>query len=127
MDDIVSGSLKVASKAEVGDNSGFDRSSLKAYVCESKLKRIIKENRNDVLEYVQSKFNISNPIKIRLDKSEELISDRTHEEYDVIDSITAKITSMNTKNSLKLWEIYEEKGLNSLLNAIQYLSPIQKI
>lgn len=122
MDDIVKGSLKVASNAEVGDNKGYDKSSLKAYVCESKLKRVVVLNREVVLEYLRSKFGIINPIRIRLDKSEE-----GHENYDVIDSIKAKLTSMNSKNSLKLWDIYEEKGLIPLLNAIQYLSPIQKI
>jgi hypothetical protein len=127
MDDLFIGSLKAASNAQVGENAGFDKSSLKAYVCESKLKRVIAMNHVEVLGYLEERFKISNPIRIRMDAPKDDVNKFTYEEFDVIETVKSKLTSLNSKKCLQLWNIYEEKGLKSLLNALQFLSPIQKI
>jgi hypothetical protein len=127
MNDFGTGSLKPAGNAAIGDNVGFDRNSLKAYTCESRLKRVMSINRKEILEYVLGKFNIMNPIKIRIEDSKEKTGKVAYEDFDVIEVIKSKLTSMKSKDCIKLWDIYEDKGLLPTINAIQYLSPIQKI
>jgi hypothetical protein len=128
MDDLYSGSLKPASNAEVGDNAKYDRKALKGYACESKLKRVMSDNVFDIKEYLFKKFKIPDVIRIRTEAQDEgKPSTYTYEDFDVIEIIKMKLTDFNSKTCIKLWNLYEEKGLISLINAIQYLSPIQKI
>lgn len=126
IDEIVSKTFKLPSNANIGDGGKYDKSSLKAYVYESKLKRVIVTSTDEVKEYLKSKFNISDKIRVKSEVKDE-DGNSQYEEFDVIDNIKSKLIGMDSKTCLKLWEIYEEKGLHSLINAIQFLSPIQRI
>lgn len=127
MNDLLSGSLRSPTNAEVGDNRNYDRKALKGYVSESKLKRIVKINANDIKVYLASKFNIPGKLVVKLEGIKDADGKSVYEEFDIIDMITMRLSDFNSKRCIKLLEIYEDKGLHSLINAIQYLSPIQKI
>jgi hypothetical protein len=127
MDEITSGTLKTPSNAEVGENRDYDKSALKGYNCESKLKRIVREHEKEIKEYLLERFKIPEKILIRSDEPKESKGKSTYDEFDVVDIITYKLRDFNSKKCIQLWDIYDVKGLKPLINAIQYLSPIQKI
>jgi hypothetical protein len=119
MYDSHSDSLKSPSNAEVGEHKDFDKRAVKGYVSESKVKRIVNQNKEEILKHLKDRFNIPSSMKVK--------TDGVYEDFDTIEVMKSKVTDFNSKKCIKLLEIYETKGLISLVNAIQYLSPIQKI
>lgn len=124
-DDIINGSIRVVSSAEIGENPNFDRSALKGYKCESALRRIIRQNEVEVKTYLLSKYGISPIIKIKIENPDK--TGPGYEDFDVIELIGLKIIDFSSKNCMKLKEIYDNKGLQSLIHAIHFMSPIQKV
>lgn len=121
-------SIMRVSNAQVGDNSLYNRNSLHAYKLESLLKRAITKNSKEILEYVKHRWNIPETIKIRMEgvrdeKSNKLL----HEEFETIELIKLKIVDFDVKTCMKMYDIYENKGIKALISAIQYTSPIQKL
>lgn len=121
MDELNNRSIRPVSSAEVGDISKYDKSSLSGYKAESELKRIFTINSVLVEQYLVSKFKIPTTIKVRIEGSSD------YDEFTIQEMLRSRVTDFDAKTCIKLYNIYHEKGLESLLNAIQYLSPLQKI
>lgn len=121
MSEVITGTLRTVSQAEIGDNPKYDRGTLSAYVIESKLRRIFSQNRKQIEDHLLIKFKIPATIKAKIEDKQE------YEEFEIIEILRNKMSDFQPKVCRKLWSIYEEKGLIPVINAIQYLSPLQKI
>lgn len=114
-------SIKKVSSSEIGEHLHYDRNSLIGYISECFLKRVVKKHESEIVDYVNKKYNLNGYLKMKVELT------NTIEKIEIVDNICQILTSLNSKECIKLKDIYESKGLYPMLRALSYYKPIHKV
>ena len=103
----------------IGDHKQYNRKSLKGYVAEGKLKRIIQNNQREIEEYLKSRYRIQ---RTRVDEMPEGLY--RIEQYRSSELLQYKLAHLSPELCIILLEIYEENNILAVVDKIQEVSPL---
>jgi len=126
--------IKPIGSNEVGEQPGYDRSSLKGYKAEQQIKRIISSHSQEVIDVLIEAHNIPETIRISaLSTKERTKMNRTlrsteNERYEYFTSIELlkdSVTSLPAKDCIRIIEEWEQNSsIPVLVKAIVDICPI---
>lgn len=119
---------------QVGDFGNSRKDTLKGYVAERKLVRIIKSNRDEVEKYLFSKYNISPTVSLKIKETAEQKAKRLkynnsdpYETYDSSELLISKFISLSAHNCIEALDIYDYEGLHNMIDFVQKNFPILQL
>ena len=109
----------IAVNVHFGETYNYDKKVLKAYKCESELKRAVKAKENLVRHHLLNKHGISFLFDIKVTEKGEPPMVET---FSIIDLINSKLTSANSSVCFSTYEIYREKGIEEAISSLHQSS-----